>query len=275
MYGVEPHHTVPWAQLTHLKIHCRVGYAQVADIFKRCPKLAWLSLSTHVESRFFDVPASPITLHDLSSVSVSANHFSAILQLVSLPSLREISVCRIGLAYTDLGLFTSFLHFLTRSACTLDKLVMKESIPSLPGDLVQILAHRSCKFLTSLSICQWPRPYSDVVLINNEVLRRLSLQHDDSVCTHLKSLTLYCQSSESSLPAILDMVESRIGPRTRQLSEGLLQTLQLHVDDFDLNKEKQLNKIVKRSAIEYEMREIDSNDMYSTRLVRRGFRAHV
>ena len=267
MYVVEPHQTVPWAQLTHLKIHCEVNYPQVVDIFNRCPKLVWLSLSIHVKSRFFYNSVSPITLHDLSFVSFSTNHLPAIVQLVSLPSLREISFSQ---SARENGSLTSLTHFLTRSACTLDKLTLKGSISSVPWFLIEILTHRSCNFLTSLAICQWPRPLGPA-LIDSEVLRRLTLHRDNSVCTHLKSLTLYFQSSEASLLALLDLVKSRIGSRTGQLSEGLLQKLQLHIDDFDLDDEKRLDKIVKRSAMEYEMREIDSDDIYSSKLVRRRF----
>ncbi|KAF8729137.1 hypothetical protein AX14_006365 [Amanita brunnescens Koide BX004] len=254
-----------------------VNYPQVVDIFKRCPKLAWLSLFIYVEPQFFDVPASPVALYDLSFVSFLTNHVSAIIQLVSLPSLREITVCQVVPVYTDLESLLSLTHLLTRSACTLDKLTLKASIPSIPSYLFEVLTHRSCNFLTSLSICQWPRPYFDEVLINSEVLQRLTLHRDDSVCTHLKSLTLHCQSSETSLPALLDMVRSRIGYRSRtgQPSEGLPQTLQLYINDFDLDGEKQLEKNIKRSAMEYEMRERYPDDIYSFKLVRRGFRAHV
>ena len=148
-------------------------------------------------------------------------------------------------------------------------------VTPLPGDLVQIMAHKSCKYLTSLSISQLYSP--EVLIITNELFRRLTLHHDDSACTHLKSLTLYCQSSEASLPALLDMVRSRIGYRSRagQPSEGLLHALLLHINDFDLNDEQKLNRIVKRSAMEYEMKERDSDGVYSAQLVRRGFRAHV
>ena len=142
-------------------------------------------------------------------------------------------------------------------------------VTPLPGDLVQIMAHKSCKYLTSLSISQL---YSPEVLITNELFRRLTLHHDDSVCTHLKPLTLYCRTSEALLPALLDMVESRIGSDTGQPPEGLLQELQLHINS---DHEENLDEIVKRSAMEYENRARGTDRIYSVRLVRRGFRVPV
>ena len=148
-------------------------------------------------------------------------------------------------------------------------------VTPLPGgrDLVQIMAHRSCQFLTSLSISQWQSPYSPEALITNELLRTLTLvHHDDSVCTHLKSLTLYCRTSEALLPALLDMVESRIGSDTGQPPEGLLQELRLHINS---DHEENLDEIVKRSTMEYENRARGTDRIYSVQLVRRGFRVPV
>ena len=92
MYGVGPHETIPWAQLTHLKLYCP-NYARAVDIFQGCRKLVWLSLPIIAAPPSFNMPASPIILHDLSFLSFSTTHLSAIIQLVSLPSLREISIC--------------------------------------------------------------------------------------------------------------------------------------------------------------------------------------
>ena len=117
MYGVSPHETIPWAQLTHLKLYCP-HYAQVADIFEGCRKLVWLSLPIIATPLSFNMPASPIGLHHLSFLSFSTKHVSAIIQLVSLPSLRAISIC--DLSDLDRQSFDSLLRFFTRSACTLD-----------------------------------------------------------------------------------------------------------------------------------------------------------
>ncbi|KAF8714213.1 hypothetical protein AX14_012871 [Amanita brunnescens Koide BX004] len=260
--NVEPHETIPWAQLTHLMFCNDVSYTQVVDIFKRCPKLVWLSLSIHVAPEFFDVSASPIILHDLSSVFFTINNLSAIIQWISLPSLREISVSKVSPPATDLGSLKSLHSFLTRSSCTLDKLDMQGVIPPLPDDLVQILAHRSCDFLNSLTLCQsW---LSHTLLINNEVLRRLTLHHDDSVCTHLKSLTLNCEA----LPALPDMVESRIGSHTSRLPEGALEMLHLRIKDFD--PAQKVAEIIQRSGMECEIREphIGTYSVWSVRLHR-------
>jgi hypothetical protein len=151
-------------------------------------------------------PASPIILHDLSFVSFSANNLSTIFQLVSLPSLREL-VCSQTHPFTERRSLRSLLSLLTRSACTLDKLEI-HGMHSLPDDLVQVLTHRSCNFLTSLGICHYVS--YDGVPVNDEVLRTLTLHHDNSACTHLKFLLLNCRAAQCSQSALLRMVESRM-----------------------------------------------------------------
>ena len=160
--SVKPYAIIPWAQLTHLQFCCdyNLSYAQVVDIFKGCRRLVWLSLSIRLAPMAFfdmpfDVPACPIILCDLSFVTFRANCLSEIIQLISLPSLREISIHQTSFSLAGRGSLKSLLHFLTRSACTLDKLNIKGLEP-LPDDLVQILAHRSCNLLTSLTISESP-----------------------------------------------------------------------------------------------------------------------
>ena len=266
VYGAKPLHTITFAQLTHLKScrHSELSYAQVVDIFKRCPRLVWLSLSIDVAPQFINAPASPTTLHDLSFASFSANNLSTIYQLVSLPSLREL-LCRQIHQFTEAGSFRSLLSLLTRSACTLDKLEIR-GMPSFSGDLVQLLTHRSCSFLTSLGICPY-MPCVDV-LVNDEVLRTLTLHHDNSACTHLKFLTLYCRTRECSESALRKMVESRSQPQ-----DGLLY---LEIENFgaSLASRQRLDEVIKRSEMVCESQRDDFRPR-RLRLRRRGFRGNV
>lgn len=246
MYGVMSCDSInQWEQLTHLHICNRVDSSLVVDIFKGCPRLVWLSLNIHIILESPDVPAPPIILPDLSFLSLSSTDLSAILQSISSPSLREISVRNTSVYPTDLGSLKSLLHFLTRSACTLNKLCMR-SVPPRPNDLIQILAHRSCHSLTSLTLSQWSFDHKSL-LISNGVLRRLTLRRDDSICTHLKYLLL---DSPTSLAALPKMVESRICSDTGQLPEGRrLEELEVVLDNFEHGQE--LHEIVKRSGMEY------------------------
>ena len=231
-----------WAQLTHLHICDRVHSSQAMGIFKGCLRLVWLSLNIYGESPA--VPTPPIVIYDLSFLSLSATNLSAIIQSISLPSLREICVRNTAPSFINPGLLKSFPHLLTRSACTLDKLCMR-SVPPRPNDLIQILAHRSCNSLTSLTISQWSA-VDESLLISNGVLRRLTLGRDDSVCTHLKYLSL---ASYTSLAALPNMVESRICSDSGQLSEVLLEELEVVLDNFDHGQK--LHKIVEKSGMEY------------------------
>jgi hypothetical protein len=241
----EPHANTPWAQLTHLEFCCSLSYAQVVDIFKGCRRLVWLSLSNNLAPTvFFDAPVSPIILPDLSFVSFTTSNLSAIIQLISLPSLRELSIHKTyGQACPK-----SLLHFLTRSACTLDKLIIKELLPSA-DDLVQILDHRSCNLLTSLTISQSSSDVPNNALINDEVLWRLRLHHGNSACTHLKYLCLKSnyRAALISESVLAKMVESRIGSRSGQLQDGLLHILHLKIR---LDCGRTLDEIIKRSKME-------------------------
>jgi hypothetical protein len=270
MHGVKPHDTITCAQLTHLQFyrHCEVSYAQVVGIFRGCPRLVWLSLIINVAQEFINIPASPIILHDLSFVSFSANHFSPIYQLVSLPSLREL-ICRQtdpSLAFESLG---SLLSLLTRSACTLDKLEMK-GVQSLPRDLVQLLTHRSCHFLTSLGVCHHVI-YAGVP-INDEVLQTLTLHHDNSACTHLKFLSLHCRAAQCSQSALIKLVESRIcSCTTSQPQDGLLYLQIVSYPEPGSEPQEWPDEAIKRSEMECESRD----DYRGLCLRRRGFRGSV
>lgn len=120
-----------WAQVTHLRISDYVcNYRQAADIFEGCPKLVWLSLRVSVNPAFFNVARPPIILHNMSFLSLATNSFSAILELIYLPSLREISVQETP--RSQQAKLPSLLCFLARSTRTLDKLVMPRKFPFPP-----------------------------------------------------------------------------------------------------------------------------------------------
>ncbi|KAF8721344.1 hypothetical protein AX14_010440 [Amanita brunnescens Koide BX004] len=132
IYDVRPRETIPWERLTHLSIcRCSLPHAKVVNIFKRCPRLAWLSLTVHVTPGSSNVPASPIILHDLSFASFTTNDFSAIIESISLPALREISVRKTLRPSTNCGSLKALHRFLTRSGCTLDELYIRSN-PLLP-----------------------------------------------------------------------------------------------------------------------------------------------
>ena len=240
-------------------------YAQMVVIVKGCPRLVWLSLLIHVAPEFINIAASPIILHDLSYASFSANSLSTIFQLVSFPSLREL-VCSQTEAhpFTEPISFRSLQSLLTRSACTPDKLQI-QGMHSLPGDLVQLLTHRSCNFLASLGICHYVS--RNGVPVNDEVLRTLALHHDNSACTHLKFLLLPGREARCSQSALLKMVECRIGScATSQSQDGLLY---LHIET-NRKPLQALDEVIKGSEMAY-----NSLSFHGFRLRRRGFRECV
>jgi len=251
----QKHKIIPWAQVTHLEIHCSISFSHAVSIFKGCQKLLQLSIS--IESWSFEALASPVTLHDLSVMHLTTANLSAVVQLISLPSIREISVQRMARRPSDLK---SLLCFLTRSSCTLDKLKIYGP-PFAPGELVHILAHRSCNSLASLIISDY-RP-STQASADGKVLQRLTLHRNDSLCTHLKSLVLDCQGSLSTL---LSMVESRIGSDACQLPDGLLQHLHLRILNF--HDEEELGQVIKRSGMEYVVVPEKSINVYTVALRR-------
>ena len=226
------------------------------------PRLVWPSLLIHVAPEFINIAASPIILHDPSYVSFSANSLSTIFQLVSFPSLREL-VCSQTEAhpFTEPISFRSLQSLLTRSACTPDKLQI-QGMHSLPGDLVQLLTHRSCNFLASLGVCHYVS--RNGVPVNDEVLRTLALHHDNSACTHLKFLLLPGREARCSQSALLKMVESRIGScATSQSQDGLLY---LHIET-NRKPLQGLDEVIKGSEMAY-----DSQSSHGFRLRRRRFR---
>ena len=187
---------------------------------------------------------------------------------------RSINIARVHRQThppTAVGSLRSLLGLFTRSACTLDKLEIHR-VHSLPGDLVQLLIHKSLNFLTSLGICHYVSNQNDGVPVNDEVLQILTLHHDNSACTRLKFLSLHCRATQCSQSAFLKLVESRIGScAAKQPQDGLLY---LHIENNRepeaLDSQPRLDEVIKRSEMEYE-----SRDYGNLRLRRRGFRGNL
>ena len=253
--GLKGDKAAPWGQLTHLEICRNLPYREVLYIFKGCAKLEWLSICVE-SSASFETPPCPIILHHVSFISLTADgaSISPIMQSICLPSLQDMSL-RLFLWWQTPINFVPILQFLTRSACTLHKLKINAS-RAQPKDLVRLLAHPSCNFLTSLTIDDGD--LSAYGAVDEEVLRRLTLHQDDALCTRLKSLTLaHCIQVVQpwSFSTLLTMVESRIGSCAGQPQDELLGYLNLEIKGVDKVKEK-LDEIIKRSGMQYDGREI-------------------
>ena len=135
------------------------------------------------------------------------------------------------------------LHFLARSACTLDRLNIQGALLALPDDLIQILAHKSCNSLASLTISQ--RPYDPgPLLVNNEVLTsetyprpgRLIMHPSEVFITQFSTPT--CGTLEPRICSILDENQKDYLKNLRWFSIILI---------MDKN-------FVKRSGMEYRLR---------------------
>ena len=175
-----------------------------------------------------------------------------LLSRISLPSLRDMSLKEV--LSRDIQ---PLLNFFTRSSCSLGKLEVYGQKLS-PGNLLNLLAHRSCDSLTSLKILephdsatsQWER---ELELVDDHVLRRLALHQNDSLCPHLKFLTLDC-GTECSPEALLKIVESRVGYLTDQhLPDEPTQYLHLRSIKH-LSDGLKLDEVGKGSGMEYTRR---------------------
>ena len=250
--GLKGDKSVPWGQLTHLEISRNLAYQEALDIFRGCAKLEWLSIRGE-SSWTFEPPTNPIILHHVSFISLTADdaYISAITQWICLPSLQDMSVQTFTRWQTSINL-VSILHFLTRSACTLQKLKITAS-RGQSKDLVRLLAHPSCNSLTSLTIDDYQS--SDYGAVDEEVLRRLTLHQGGALCTRLKSLTFERCIQPCSFSTLLTMVESRMSSHAGQPPDGLLRYLDLEIKGIDGVKEK-LDEIVKRSEMRYDGRKI-------------------
>ena len=243
------HDDFPWAELTRLQLdnHHRRMRLSCEDILTKTPKLVQLSISVPCLRAF----SGSIILQNLVTFSLYMSRGSDhLLNHLYLPSLRDMFIKQISSEHIE-----PLLNFFTRSSCSLSKLeVYGQNLP--PDGLVNVLAHRSCNSLTSLKIlelCDLVGPQQKRELVNDDVLRRLTLHQDDSLCPHLKFLTIDC-ATECSLSALLKLVESRVGRLTdRQPLNEPIQYLHLrsikHVNDV-----RKLDEFGKGSGMEYTSR---------------------
>jgi len=227
--------TIPLAQLTHLEIYTQTSYQEAMNVCRICSKLVQLSIFV-LDPPYPVMATDCVTLRDLVTFSLKSYGSSAVLEGLSLPSLRDL---RIGQLYiTDVP---SLLAFFTRSSCTLDTLELHEW-EFQPKHYLSFLAHKSCNLLTSLRICSAGR-----IAFDAEVLRRLTLHQHDSLCPHLKFLKIDC-CVQSSSSALLKMVESRINPHADQEQ---LQHFRFWIGfghDIDI---KELDEFGEKNGMEY------------------------
>ena len=266
--GPHGNETIPWAQLTHLKIHAYLPYRQAMDILKGCSKLERLSIRVD-PLQPFETLTTPIVLYNLTFISLTGDHISEVMRSIRLPSLKKMHIHSMWWRRpTDL---TSLLDFFTRSECILDTLEITGSPHS--EDLIAVLTHESCASLTSLSITI--SYFEHYASITDEVLQRLTLGKDDSLCTNLKFLTLR-RCIRGSFSALLDMVESRISSCAGQLPDDseLLEYFHLQIKDIDGEEEK-LDGIIERSGMEYTGDREKDTHYYSVSLQRQGFEPHL
>jgi hypothetical protein len=253
--------TVPWAHLTHLQIRKYISCRDALLIFMKCPKLVYLSIL--VNSTTVGQSTVPIILEDLVTLYLKPHEsvrLQTILHQLSLPSLRNIFINQILTINIE-----PFLNLFTRSSCTLDRL---EICPLHIARDFNLLAHSSCDSLTSLTLCPlfpgecWPA-------FDEELLRRLTLHRNDTLCPHLTFLAIDC-CLRPLHSALLDMVESRIG---QEPEEPVLRYLRLHVGCGKTQMAVELDKVGRRSRMEYRR---DGTGVkpgcFSVRFRRRGFR---
>ena len=239
--------TIPWAQLTHLQIH-HLTPSDVISILEKCSKLVQLSMTIWPGSR--PMTTNPIVMHNLVSLSLGSRPLSQVLDALHLPSLRDMYISNNSMSRE----LASLLDLFTRSSCSLDKLEISVSVFK-PGDLLHLLAHRSCNSLTSLKIDEfWSTPN---ILVDNKVLQRLTLDRDDSLCPHLRFLTVDC-STKYSVPTLLKMLESRIFSSDGQAP---LQYLHFRAEHPEYKLDR-LDKFGERSGMRYDRRRHNVNRGY-------------
>ena len=240
--------TIPWAQLTHLQIHHWTP-SEVTIVLEECSNLVQLSITISLGR--IPMTTNPIVMHNLVSLSLGVRHLSQVMDVLLLPSLQDMYISNV-LMRSD---FTSLLNLFTRSSCSLNKLEISVSHFE-PGNLLDLLAHRSCNSLTSLKIGEfWP---CSEVLVDNKVLQRLTLDRDGSLCPHLRFLTVDC-STKYSVSTLLKMLESRIRSSDSQAPDKLLQYLHFRVE-YPECKLGRLDKFGKRSGMRYDRQRRDGSD---------------
>ena len=257
----EPDQTIPWAQLTDLQIHAYMPL-RATTIFRDCPQLVRLSIA--VQSIFQGVHLSPIIQHGLVTLSLTTDDCSVVVPSISLPNLRNLHLSKLTATQLE-----SLLDFFTRSSCNLDKLVISETY-LMQQDYLNLLAHKSCELLSSLTINKTLLSHQPSV--EEELVRRLTLHQHDSLCIHLKVLTMTCLI-KASTSALLNMVKSRIGSHDDQVPDGPLQYLELLVVSDQIQK---LEEVGTRSGVKYTCQMHDYLDYgFSILLRRRYFRERI
>ncbi|KAF8634517.1 hypothetical protein AX15_000849 [Amanita polypyramis BW_CC] len=247
-YAPHQNKTVPWPQITHLEIGQHVSYREAIGIFRGCPKLVELSIPI----TFGTLPPSPvivppITLDNLKSLSLGTDCLSGFTCLITSPSLRELSLSLYVPTKADAR---SLSDLLTRSACNLDKLVLKgrpfnaKRLTYLPRasfiSLTQLIIHRHGEH-SSRSI-------------DDKILWGLTFRKNGvtwaPLCPQLKCLVLdNCVSS--SLSALVNMVSSRIGPEQMPDGHRRLEYFRLRTGLFDYYGI--LGDVVKKSGMIWEV----------------------
>ncbi len=252
--------TVLWAQLTHLQIWKYIPCRAAAMIFMKCPKLVYVSIL--VDSSTTGQSTVPIVLEKLVTLHLMTEYLQTLVDRLSLPSVREISISEIS--PRDIQ---PLLNLLTRSSCSLDKLEIHGAF-LLGGDHLDVLTHSSCDSLTSLTL----RPSFDNLGGSvDEVLQRLTLHRNDTVCHHLNFLAIGYSIPTPLHSALLKMVESRIKSHTGQVpEEPALHFLQLRVQYLWENT-AEWDQVGSRSGMEYS-RERSARGCLSVRFRRQGFR---
>ncbi len=260
--------TIPWAHLTHLQIRQSIPCLYARLIFARCPKLVYLSILVTNPPRIGQI-ISPIVLEDLVTFhfrTYSVDRLQMLVYQLSLPSLREFSIDGISTKAIQ-----PVLNLLTQSSCSLDKLEIR-GLHLSSGDFLNVLTHSSCDSLTSLTLR--PSFHKRGGSFDKEMLQRLTLHRNDTVCHHLTFLAIdYCITTPLH-SALLNMVESRIKSHTGQVpEEPVLRYLQLHVK-YRKKKTVELDKVGRRSGMEYTCDRIGAKpaSCFSVRFRRQGFR---
>ncbi|KAF8350374.1 hypothetical protein F5887DRAFT_298735 [Amanita rubescens] len=247
-YRLSGNEIIPWAQLTHLQIIAALTPLQATIISKECSKLVQISIAIAFHSP--ESTTGLIPLRNLVSLSLSSLCLSEIMDVLFLPSLRDVYISNISM-YN----IRSLLNLFTRSSCLLDKLDI-HTLDFKPGGLLDILAHRSCDSLTSLKIQEfWPASPN---LVNNKVLQRFTLGRDDSLCPNLRFLTADC-STKCSVSTLLKMVQSRICSSDGQAP---LQYLYFRVESPEYKLDR-LDKFGKKSGMQYDRQRHDRSDFRS------------
>ena len=233
----------------NLRIHNPHYGISCESMFKKNSKLVQLSISVSSLRALGD----SIIHHNLVTFSLKMCHGSEhLLNDLSLPSLRDMFIKQVSSVHIE-----PLLNFFTRSSCLLSKLeIHHDGIYLSPDDVLNILAHRSCNSLTSLKIlnpCDLVGSQQKKELVNDDVLRRLALHQDDSLCPHLKFLTIDC-ATECTISALRKLVESRVGCLTDlQPPDEPIQYLHLRGIKH-LNVVRKLDEVEKGSGMEYTRR---------------------